>query len=304
MTSRSPTTHQDLLELIRTSMPALTGSGRRVAETVLDDPAQMVGLSAAGLAKVSASSVGSVVRFCHHLGLPGYHDFQLLLAVSAGHDPLATIAAWPVARSVAEDVLRRSLADLARSVASIDVDDLSRAADRIRAAERVLVCSSGPSNPVATTFGSSLARVGRTVYYPTDVETQEAVAETLGPDDVCLAISHSGDTERTLRVLDKATVAGAQTIAITSFGRSSIAALCDVVVVAGAAADAHRTADTASRVVHHAIIQALGAQVLHPDLPTPTESRLGESIATLYSPKGPPMTHHDLSDSTAAEELA
>jgi DNA-binding MurR/RpiR family transcriptional regulator len=287
MTSTSVETQQDLLEVIRSSVPALSGSGRRVAETVLNDPSLVVGMSAAGLAKASASSVGSVVRFCHHLGLPGYHDFQLLLAVSASHDPLASVAFWPVPDSVAEDVLRRSLTDLARSVASVDGRALSRAADRIRLAERVLVCSSGPSNLVATTFGSSLARAGRTVYYPTDVETQEAVALTLGPQDVCLAISHSGSTMRTLRVLQAAAATGAQTIALSSFVRSPIASFCDIAVVAGAQADAHRTADTASRIVHHAIIQALGAQVLHPHRPDHSDSRLVDSVAALYTPKGP-----------------
>lgn len=287
MTTRGAETQRDLLEAIRSSVPALSGSGRRVAETVLHDPTRVVGMSAAALAKASASSVGSVVRFCHGIGLPGYHDFQLLLAVSADHDPLASVAAGSPPGSVAEEVLRKSLTDLARSVASVDADALTRAADRIRTAERVLVCSSGPSNPVATTFGSSLARAGRNVYYPTDVETQEAVAHTFGPRDVCLAISHSGTTARTLRVLAAAAATGAQTIAITSFVGSPLAASCEIAVVAGAQSDEHRTADTASRIVHHTIIQALGAQVLHPHRPDHPDNRLGDSVAALYTPKGP-----------------
>ncbi|MFC4244251.1 MurR/RpiR family transcriptional regulator [Gryllotalpicola reticulitermitis] len=254
----------DLLELIRSRVPSLPASGRQVAETVLRDSDHVIGMSAARLAKTSETSVGSVVRFCQGLGLPGYNAFQLRLAASLGHGLRSTVEGRPAPESVAERVLWQSFDDLARSVASIDVRVLRRAADVIRSAERLLICSSGPSQPVAVTLGSSLSRAGLTVQYPSDVETQEAVARLLGPQDVCIGVSHSGTTTNTLRSVEIAAVRGAPTVAITSFANSPIAETCDVVLVAGAPADAYRSADTASRIVHHALIQALTAEVLNP----------------------------------------
>lgn len=261
-------TQGDLLELIRSRVPFLPASGRQVAETVLRESDHVIGMSAQRLAKTSATSVGSVVRFCQGIGLSGYNAFQLRLAASLGHGFGHGLGRGGEGRaapeSVAGRVLWQALDDLARSVASIDVTVLQRAADVIRAAERLLICSSGPSQPVAVTLGSTLSRAGLTVQYPSDVETQEAVARLLGPKDVCIGVSHSGTTANTLRSVDLAVVRGARTIAITSFAGSPIARACDVVLVAGAPADAFRSADTASRIVHHALIQALGAEVLHP----------------------------------------
>ena len=256
-------TQEDVLELIRSRIPSLPASGRHVAETVLRDPERAVGVSAALLARTSSTSVGSVVRFCQSLGLPGYSDFQLRLAASASPRRQVDDVVRAVPESVAERVLLRSLDDLARCVANLDVTALRQAALTVRSGERVLICSSGPSQPVAVTLGSSLARAGRTVQYPADLETQEAVARQLGRKDVCIGISHSGTTAGTLRSVAVAAERGARTIALTSFADSPIAAACDVVVAAGAAADAYRSADTASRISHHAVVQALGAEVLH-----------------------------------------
>ena len=255
----------DLLELIRSRVPSLPASGRQVAQTVLRESDHVIGMSAARLAKTSQTSVGSVVRFCQGIGLPGYNAFQLRLAASLGHGLRSAADGRPAPESVAERVLWQSLDDLARSVASIDVRILRRAADTVRAGERLLICSSGPSQPVAVSLGSSLSRAGLTVQYPSDVETQEAVARVLGPEDVCIGVSHSGTTANTLRSVEIAAVRGARTVALTSFANSPIADACDVVLVAGAPADDYRSADTASRIVHHALIQALSAEVLNAD---------------------------------------
>jgi RpiR family transcriptional regulator, carbohydrate utilization regulator len=257
----------DLLELIRSRVPSLPASGRLVAETVLRESDGLLGMSAAQLAKASATSVGSVVRFCQGIGLPGYQAFQLRLAASRSSALHPLAPSRPAPASAAEHVLFQAVDDLARSVASVDLAALDRAADVIRDAERVLICSSGPSQPVAVTLGSSLARAGRTVQYPSDAETQEAVALLLGPQDVCVGVSHSGTTQSTVRSVGVAAGRGARTIALTSFADSPIAVACELSVVAGAPADSYRSADTASRIVHHALVQALSAAVLHPTPP-------------------------------------
>lgn len=251
----------DLLELIRSRVPSLPGSGRRVAETVLRDSARLVGLSAVQLAQESATSVGSVVRFCQSIGLPGYNAFQRRLAADLGRGRGSLAAARPAPASVAESVLFQAVDDLVRSVDHIDVAAVQAAALVVRGAERVLICSSGPSQPVAVTLGSALARAGLTVQYPSDMETQEAIAHALGPADVCIGVSHSGTTANTLRSVELAAERGAGTVALTSFADSPIANECDLALVAGAPADRHRSADTASRIAHHALVQALAAEV-------------------------------------------
>ena len=73
-TSGAVTTH------IRAQLPDLTPSGRRIAETVLDNPHGIVHLTVTDLADHTNTSVATVVRFCQDIGLRGFQDLKIRLA--------------------------------------------------------------------------------------------------------------------------------------------------------------------------------------------------------------------------------
>ena len=247
-------------------MPSLTTSTRRVADTVLADPERALGLSAGRLAQRSGTSIGSVVRFCHAIGFPGYQDFKDRLGAEArrGGFDIAAITAHGVRLGVAGEVLAHTLGSLSRTLTSLDLGSIQRTADVLRGARRILIPAAGPSQPVAMAFGMWLSWSGYAVSHPTDHHTQQAIADRLHPGDVCFAVSHSGTTEHTLQSVRIAQRQGAATLALTSFARAPLTTLCDTSVVAGAGADHYRTADMASRPVHHAVLEAVWALVQHP----------------------------------------
>ncbi|SEE82567.1 MurR/RpiR family transcriptional regulator [Ruania alba] len=260
-----------IAEVIRSQLPRLTPTVRAVGEAILADPDRVLAMSAARLADTTGTSVGSVVRLCHAIGLPGYLDFKQRLAADArigGYDLDAVIDPYR-SRSVAGQVLGNVLSAMAQTLVSIDLVAVQRAADAIRGGRRILIPAAGPSQPVATAFGMWLSWAGFSATHPTDRHTQQAVAEQLTTEDVVFAISHSGTTKDTLRPVHIARERGITTLALTSFAGSDLARLCDITIVAGAAADEHRTADMASRPVHHAVLEAVWAQVR---TPTPTET--------------------------------
>lgn len=263
----APAVDRDLLEAIRSRLPDFSPAERRVADAVLATPHDVPHMSAARLAEHSDSSVGSVVRFCHTLGLPGYQDFKLR---AARLDRPAVRYKAPDAISGADaprDVVQKTLANmsdvLAKLSAAIDTGSIVRAADTLIGAQRILIVAAGPSIPFATDLAHWLIYNGLAATFPVDSETQQAVARGLGPNDVCFAISNSGTTRRTLESVHSAARRGASTVALTSFANSELATSAETVLIAGDRADRYRSADMASRFVHFTALHTLCVAIAH-----------------------------------------
>lgn len=248
----------DVLERLRAALPSLTSRSRRAAEFVLEDPARAAHLSAARMALETGTSVGTVVRLCHSVGLSGVQELKLQLAEQLG---AGTTAPTLPAGGPGEATFARIIDDLRVTASVFDHSRVGTLVEAIESAPRILIVSSGTSQPLAIEFGNWLNSAGRYVAYPTDTLTQDAVASQLGTEDVAFAISHSGRTPATLEPVRTAAARGATTAALTSSSASLLARIVDVAIVAGAGADGARSEDMASRMVHHAVLQVIRARL-------------------------------------------
>lgn len=250
----------DVLEFIRSRLPGFSPAERRVAETVLAAPRVVPHLSAARLAETSGSSVGSVVRFCHTLGLPGYQDFKLRVAqqsvppANPAPEPISVTDSSP---SVVQKLFMNMAGALFDTARTVDADVLDRVTGLLLDARRILVVGTGTSSPFAADVAHRLITIGLPVSQPADVQTQQAAALRLGPGDVCLAVSHSGTTGVILDSVRTAAANGAVTVALTSFATSPLSHLAETVLIAGSRQGAYRSEEMASRLVHLAVLQAL-----------------------------------------------
>lgn len=248
MTSKSPVS-----ERLRAKSTRLTGASVRVAEVVRRNPDAVLGMTISDLAERSDTSVGSVVRFAQDLGFRGFQDLKLQLAgdLSAtpppAHDEL----------SVPARVLAETGNALNQAAAAVDQAAFDKAVDVLLAAGRILVSGVGTSLPVATDAAYRLQLAGLPTLFYDDNHRQHVAASLLGPADVCLTVSHTGQTQETLAVTEAAREAGARTVAITSYAHSPLTQLCDVVLVAGSAETDFRVEAMTSRFVHLAIVDGL-----------------------------------------------
>ena len=253
----------DAIEQTRSNYHSLTAGMRRVADLVLASPEQASVLPVTGLATVTGSSVGTVVRFCQAIGYPGYQDFKEALASAIAVPLVPSTTKVRVPEGTVDTVMTNTLVAMARSAESLDARPIHAAARMLRGARGILIPSSGPSQPLAMALAQMLQITGHSVSHPVDERTQVAVAHQLHEGSVCFLISHSGTTARILESAQAARAAGASLIALTSYTTSPLARTADVAIVAGAPADAHRSSDTASRPLHLAVIQALFAVLEH-----------------------------------------
>ena len=199
-----------LLNLIRTQLPEFTGALRRVADHVLTDPASAARSTIVELAERSGTSPATVTRFCRALGFDGYADLRLGIAGETGR--AARSAGWlvDIGREIQPtDPLERVLSQLMAAdtlamrdtAARIDLAAVERAADAIATATRVDIYGASGSALVGEELQFSLHRIGIAAWAWTDIHNGLASAALLGPGDVALGISHSGQTRETIEML-------------------------------------------------------------------------------------------------------
>jgi DNA-binding MurR/RpiR family transcriptional regulator len=237
-----------VIPTVRAKLPEFTGALQRVAELVLADPASAARSTIVELAERSGTSPATITRFCRALGFEGYADLRLGIAAETGR---ARAAGWsvdigreiepgdPLAK-VLDQVMAADTRAMHDTAALLDLSEVERAAQAIAGASRVSIFGASGSALVGEEMQFSLHRIGVAAWAWTDVHNGLASAALSRPGDVALGISHSGQTRETIEMLAEAGGHGATTIALTSFPRSALAELADVVLLTATQATTFR----------------------------------------------------------------
>jgi DNA-binding MurR/RpiR family transcriptional regulator len=241
--------HHSVLARVRSGLSEFTGALQRVAELVLTDPASAARSTIVELAERSGTSPATVTRFCRALGFEGYADLRLAIAGETGR--AARTGGWTmdIGREIQpSDPLERVLAQIiaadTRSMhdtaALLDLREVARAADAIATAPRVDIYGASGSALVGAEMQFCLHRIGVAAWAWSDVHNGLASSALLRPGDVALGVSHSGQNRETTEMIAEAGSHGATTIALTSFPRSALAEVADIVLLTAAQATTFR----------------------------------------------------------------
>ncbi len=238
-----------VLVRLRARLPEFTGALRRVAEQVLTDPAGAARATIVELAERSGTSPATITRFCRAVGFEGYADLRLAIAGETGRAARSAGWAIDIGREIEPtDPLERVLGQIMAAdtqamrdtAAMTDLAEVERAADAIAAANRVDIYGASGSALVGAEMQFSLHRIGVAAWSWPDVHNGLASAALLRKGDVALGISHSGQTRETIEMLAEAGSHGATTIALTSFPRSPMADVADIVLLTATQATTFR----------------------------------------------------------------
>jgi DNA-binding MurR/RpiR family transcriptional regulator len=249
-----------LLPRIRSVQPGLTSSESAVAGLILDRPHEVIHLTIEELAQRASVSTATVLRFCQNMGLDGFRDFRIALAVELGSSPAVLdedIQMDDSPMEIARKVFQTDMRAIAQTLQLLEERALNNAVEAIDTAERVEFYGIGSSAPIAVDAYYRFLRIGLPVSVVTDSHMQAVSAAMLTKTGVAFVISHTGRTLETLNTARKAQEAGAKVIALTSFLRAPITKIADIVLVAATAETAFRVEAMASRIAHLSIIDVL-----------------------------------------------
>jgi DNA-binding MurR/RpiR family transcriptional regulator len=225
------------LALLRAAYPQLPDAERRVADHVLARPDQVLLAPITRVAADAGVAVSTVTRLCTRLGLAGFAEMKVGLAVelfsAEPGDDLAPIAPADDAAAVVEKTIEASRRHLAATRAVLDPVALDAAARALARATRIEMFAQGPvTSAVAQIFQARLLLAGIPSAMHGHVGYQHLAAGLLGPGDIAVGLSQSGETEPVVRALATARAAGATTIAVTATPSSPLTREADACLLA------------------------------------------------------------------------
>ncbi|CAM5552074.1 MULTISPECIES: MurR/RpiR family transcriptional regulator [Streptomyces] len=246
----------DVTTLIRTELPRLAGSLRKVGELILEDPAAVTHCSAAELGRRTGTSQATVTRFCRAIGLDSYQHLLIELAQERGRGEVSDWGTAEIGPDISpDDSLERvvqvvgtaDLRAIQQTIDRIDLDALERAAQALARARRIDVYGVGGSGAVTQETETRLFRIGCSVRAWTEVHAAATSAALLTPADVAIGISHSGTTRETLEPFEMAKERGATTIALTTDPRSPLSRSADIRLIPSSSETSFRAESISSR---------------------------------------------------------
>jgi DNA-binding MurR/RpiR family transcriptional regulator len=251
-------------------VPGLRPSDAKMMRVVLDDPGFVQSATTEEMACRAGVSPATVVRAARAAGFSGIGELKLALARASGADDSPARSSKLDGDATVDEICETVLgshADCVRSArATLGTSALSRAVSLLSAASEILVVGVGTSAAPAADAAYRWTTIGCRAQAPRDTRTATLKARLLDPNDVLVAISHTGNTAETLRAVDAATAAGAKVVAITSFVTSPLASRAHVVLVAGGPDLGMHMAAASSRLAHLAVIDVLHAGIGLADL--------------------------------------
>lgn len=217
--------------LIKECLNNLTETDQRLARYLLEHTTQVIRMNAKEFAAVCASSPAAVVRFSQKLGYKGFTDLKLDLAQESSQEEVDDFQTSIRDNDTMETIVRKAerihLRNTSLTYQMLNVAVLSQAVEKICASRCIHLFGVGSSGLLALDFLHKASRIGIPATYHSDAHTNLATASLLGPEDIIIAISYSGETRETVLAAKAAKELGSQVIAITQANRNTLARLAD-----------------------------------------------------------------------------
>lgn len=216
---------------IRACLDQLTETDRRLASYLLDHSREAIHMSAKELSAQCDTSPAAVVRLSQKLGFKGFTALKLELAKESGQEEPDVFRSAIRDNDDMETIVRKAeqthLRNTSLTYQMVNVSVLSQAVEEICAGRRIHLFGVGASGLLAMDFLYKSSRIGIPAFYHADVHTNLATAALLGPEDIVIAISYSGETLDTVLAAEAARERGSKIIAITQANRNTLSRLAD-----------------------------------------------------------------------------
>lgn len=240
--------------------PSLAPTGRRIADFIVANAAEVVHMSVTEVSEKARASEGSVVGLCQQVGTTGFQQLKIALAqdlvqpIQFIHEDLNRKDGTA---AVIEKIFHSDIQALRDTLSVLDPAAMAKAAKLIRGAERVEVYGIGSAAPIAEDIQYRMLRIGLNCKVVVDSHVQAISASLTDRKVATITVSHSGSTQETIAATKLAKEAGAHTICITNYGKSPIQAFADVVLYTMAKETQFRTEAMTSRIAQLGIVDAL-----------------------------------------------
>ncbi|AFZ92229.1 MULTISPECIES: MurR/RpiR family transcriptional regulator [Bacillus] len=246
---------------IQAASKGLSPKLRAIADHIVKEPKDVIHLSIIQLAEKTKSSEATIFRLCKRLGFSGYQDLKIALAQEIVQEPVQHIheemSPDDDIEVIIRKVFRTNISGLTDTFHLLDPADVEKAVEMIHRADRIEFYGNGGSGLIATDAYHKFMRTGINCIAHTDSHFQAMSAGLLGPESAVIGISHSGSNKDVLDAVKTAKSLGAGTIGITSYQKSPLTQISDVVLYTSTRETAFRTEAMSARLAQLSVIDTL-----------------------------------------------
>ncbi len=268
---------------IRAMLPDLTALEASVVERMLADRGFTDETALRDVAVGAGVSDAMVVKLAKKLGFSGFREMRREI-VAYNSLPTAELhqqlADNDDAATIVRKVFRTAMQALEETLAILDMDAFARATERLAQARQRDFYGLGGSAQIARDVAHKFLRVGVRAAVFDDTHMMLMSASLLGPGDVAMAFSHSGETDSVIEPIALARANGAATIAITNHSASRLARTAELVLASTAQGSPLTGENAAARIAQLNILDALFVAVARRDAAT-TNANLARTMAAV-----------------------
>ena len=142
---------------------------------------------------------------------------------------------------------------------------LTKVADQIRSAKRLIFFGSGGSLLVGRDAQHKFMKIGIRAFVYDDADMQLMVSSLMEEGELAFGISHSGSNYNVMNCLRNARENGADTVALVSQGKTPLSKIADTVLYSSAEETIFQSESVSTRIAQLAMIDTLVAIVAFED---------------------------------------
>ncbi len=215
---------------IQTNMPEFTKSEKKVASFILQEKQAVTNMTILDISQGAGVSEASVMRFCNKLGIKKLIDLKIRIAKDSEVTVQKSDDIFVQQEKDFIDIVHNTFRLLERS-------KVKQVVDAIEKSDKVYFYGIAASGISARVGEDSFQRMGKHAIAVTEGHVQMITAATMSADDVLIVLSLSGNTRDVCEASMIAKSKGAAIVAITSYAKSRMAQLADIVLLTSAQED-------------------------------------------------------------------
>jgi len=218
----------DFIQHLQANYSNLRKSEKIIADYLQQHAQERLDLSITELARQLKVSETTISRFCRAIGLRGYQDLKLSMAVSMNTVEEINNIPPAIHKGDSTPEIGRKLSEslsgsIAKTQQNLNIGDMENAIEAISRARQIYLYGIGGSAVIAQAAHHLFTKAGLNCVIYTDGYMQTVSASMIKPKMVALGVSNAGITKHVVDAIKLAAENGATTIGMTSDRESPLA---------------------------------------------------------------------------------
>lgn len=218
---------------IQEHQEAFSKSELKIAQFILDQPQEVLEMTAQQLARAADSSSAAVIRLCKRLKVYGFPQLKIELSADLSGGELnrkiqPEVREHEEISSIKERLLLNTQYSLAETVNELDDSQISQLSQLIARSRQLLVLGIAASNLVAQDIAQKWGNVGTIVFAFNNVNDLLPIIANAGAEDILWVVDNSGETPEAVQAAQIAKERKVPIITMTKRGSSTISELSDI----------------------------------------------------------------------------